>query len=848
MKKILILFVLVFSAVTFNHHQEWEVSDILQVNKLNSHSLYAYAPPPSPPDPPTIDSVVGQQFDHPDKDTITVTIGTGPGTAPDCVRFNWLASGHPEGVNIGEIMLTGAYAADSSYVVADHFPEDATIYISAWAGDVSNSDTTWSDDHEECSVYLAKYGWPQYGYKHFKEELVRDDSTRVHLATSDYLMTPIEDVSDLHDDDPPYDWIQYWQQIINLNPNIIRLAYVTPPFCSRAVRDTTPFWHGFMSQLHYWDENDGVCFYYETPYKDSISTATDKTDSYIVIHEKDSIPVVNSVGIGLTENTGAIRYQHSGTAGEVDYILWNEWAEGGNKDTLFLLNQTSPDSHPRMGSDDVNNKILYDQVTFFAPWVYNLVSVVVLMNENRPAIDDTIRFEHVLAESSHAWITNQAVFGTSPNDTAIFEGVYYDLLNEKPIDDVAAAADTSGINDFLQIQREKFGDNFYFGGNSQQVDDIRMNIMSEFDVITAGELDWDERFKEANPEKDVLMQEIHSTLIAKRIYHEDGSNDVPFTILWDDHGGAGALNDSSVWNDTDTTKAWHRLNLAVTTIFDGKHSVKKGPYFYDNQDCWMDEYAVNGDGYTVRLIEEVGDTLWQFVTDWSIYKHWLGAPIDDNAVIVGQTLASRNRISNYGFESGTTDWSTQNVSATSDSTYQTEGSKSVRLIPTDSRVKANFYQTGVDIDTDTVYTFTFDMMSSENRELRFGIARSGDTTLVDQDKIAVGKAWTTYTSTFDTQGKEADDYVFGFDIIGQRDTVWIDNCKLQLGEGFYGYSREYENGWVGVNLSGNDHIFTVDDSTYRKIGGEVYPTHNDTSDVGDTLTIGPMDAYFLFKK
>jgi len=848
MKKILILLVLVFSNVTFNHHKEWKVGDVLHLNKLTIHSLFAYAPPPSPPDPVSIVSVVGQQMDSPVEDTIIVTIDSLT-TPPDCIKLKWLVSGYPAGINIGNTMLTGAYAADSSYVVADDFPEDATIFISAWTGDV-DGDTTWSEDYGEGSVYLAKYGWPQYGYKHFKEELARHDSTRVRLATADYLMTPIEDVSDEYDDDP-YEWIQHWQQIINLNPNIIRLAYVTPPFCSRAVRDTTPFWHGFMRQLYEWDENDGVCFYFE-PDTISIAAATDSDDAYIVVDHKDSIQYVDSRGIGLSEFTGAVRYRYlpSGTTEQlVDYILWNGWADGADdKDTLFLLNQTNPESYPRMGTDNVNNKVLNKQVTSFQDWGFNIVSVLVLMNENRPAIDDTIKFEHVLAESSHAWITNQAVFGTSPNDTAIFEGVYYDLLNEDPINAVSAAVDTSGINDFLQTQWERFGDNFYFGGNSQQVDDIRMDIMNKFDHITAGELDWDERFGGPNNEKDKLMQEIHSTLIAKRIYHEDGSNDVPFTILWDDHGGDGTHNiptDSSDWDDSDTTMAWHRLNLAVTTIFDGMHSVKKGPYFYDNQDCWMDEYAVDDSGYTIRLIEEVGDTLWQFVADWSTYKHWLGAPVDDNAVIVGTTLEVANRISNYGFEDSTTSWSTQNVTAIDDTTYKTEGNASAKLFPTNSS-SANFYQTGVDISTGTIYTFSFDVMSTENREIKFGIARSG-TTLVDQDKIAVGKAWTTYTSTFDTQGYEDSTYVFGFNLKDQSDTVWIDNCKLQLGEGFYGYSRKYENGWVGVNLSGSEHVFDVEDSTYQKIGGEIDPVHNDTSLVDSTLTIGPMDAYFLFK-
>ena len=197
-----------------------------------------------------------------------------------------------------------------------------------------------------------------------------------------------------------------------------------------------PFWHGFMSQLHYWDENDSVCFYYEHYDTASITAATSETDSFIVIDDREKIKWVGSEGVGLSETTGAIRYLHTDSTREVDYILWNGWADDvlQDKDTLFLLNKSNPESLPRMGTDNVNPKAVDDQVTSFQPWSFNIVSVLVLMDANRPD-KDSVRFEDILADSSYTWIRNQAVYATQQNDTiGIFNGVYYDLLGENSID------------------------------------------------------------------------------------------------------------------------------------------------------------------------------------------------------------------------------------------------------------------------------------------------------------------------------------------------------------------------------------------------------------------------------
>jgi hypothetical protein len=854
MRRLFLLVAIAGLIVGIFYEKGSEFADSLYVRRLDSDNLYAFPPPPAIPGPPTITSAVAQQMDYPVKDTITVTIGTADSTENACVKLTWLVSGYPDGVNVGNTMLIADYAPDTSYIIPSHFPENSTIFISIWTGNVSDGDTVWSIEANNTHVYIAEGAWPRYGHKFFIKEMLtgtaEGDSTRVYLATSDFLMTMIEDVSDQYTDTLGFDWIDEWQQMIELHPEMIRLAYVTPPYCSRALNDSMPFWHGFMSQLHSWDENDGVCFYYLNSETASITATTMATDSFIVIDDLEKIISVNSEGLGLGENTGAVRYLHTDGQREVEYILWNGWADDvfQDKDTLLLLNKTDPEDNPRMGTDNVVPKAINDQVTSFQPWGFNIVSVLVVMDSTRPAIDDSVSFEDILADSSYAWMRNQAVYVTQEGDTTgIFNGVYYDLLGEGPIDTVDAAnvADTSGINDFLRTQREKFPDSlYYFGGNSQQVDDINMSTMSEFDAITSGEMDRPQRFSGTHFERDNLLQELHSALIAKRIYQEEGSGYHPFTIIWDDHGGA---SDSADWDRDTTSVAWHRMMLGLATIYDGIHSVKKGSYFFDDQNCWMDEYAVDSAGNATSIMDTISAGQWRFKDNWSTLKYWLGAPTG-LIVTQGQELTTPNLISNPSFEDDTTSWRAQNVIVAVDDAHSTDSTHSVRLVPDDETSAARFYQSGVALTTDTLYTFSFDMKSSSNRELHFVIARLGPVvTLIDHDKIAVGKAWTTYASTFHTQGDTSSNYNFGFNVEGQEDTVWIDNCKLQKGQGFYGYSRKYLNGWIGVNLTGGSKVFTVPDTVYKKIDGFVDSVHNDGSSVGTTLTIGGMDAYFLFE-
>lgn len=140
------LLAIVWLAIACNNNTGKELIDMIDPDRLYENMLYAYTPPVATPGPPTLTSAVGKQMDHPDKDTITVSIGTADSTENACVKLSWLVSGYPDGVYVGNTMLIADYVPDTSYKVPDHFPENVTIYISAWTGNVSDGDTIWSND------------------------------------------------------------------------------------------------------------------------------------------------------------------------------------------------------------------------------------------------------------------------------------------------------------------------------------------------------------------------------------------------------------------------------------------------------------------------------------------------------------------------------------------------------------------------------------------------------------------------------------------------------------------------------------------------------------------------------
>jgi hypothetical protein len=336
------------------------------------------------------------------------------------------------------------------------------------------------------------------------DEIGAGDSTLTSLATSDYLQGFIEDIGD-SSGDSPHDYLDEWRTIVNLNPTNKRLAYIVPPGWSRAIRDSMPFWGGLMRELHSWDEDDGVCVYW-VPDTAGISQAGDSTDNYLVINNESLIRKVDSRTMGLGQYTGAVRYNRK-SDGAVSYHIFDGFANNGLTDTLYLLNATNPEAYPRMGSTQTHDKVAGDTVLTMKPWGFNIVSVAVDMTSGRPT-NSGVGFEDILADSAKSWIDSTAVVG-SP-DTTIFSGIYFDLLGESALQALidSSMADTTGINDYLQEMWDTFGDDYDFGGNSQQVDHIRSGIMSKFDMVTAGELDRPDRFSGTYNQIDYLMEDL----------------------------------------------------------------------------------------------------------------------------------------------------------------------------------------------------------------------------------------------------------------------------------------------------------------------------------------------------
>jgi hypothetical protein len=795
--------------------------------------------------------ILGTQNDAPTYDVMTIISGNSGNLYNPCIKVNYAMSGPPTDPSVGTTVLADDYVALTEYTINDrHFPEDTHTYYSAWVGNVHNSfpETTWSASPVEATHFLSTgTGWPRIGYKFIRNEMQNGDSTLAELSASAYIHSIIEAVSDSAGDAPSYDWIDEWQELINENPDIKRLAYVTPPYFSRAIRDSMPFWWGLLQEFHSWDEDDDVCIYWMPEDPAGISAAGASSDTFIVINDHTKIRKVDSQKIGLGQYTGAVRHRKSSND-DITYMMFDGYGNSGVLDTLYLLNTSSPENYPRIGTDDVQARTAGDTVWTLMPWGFNIVSIAIDMTSSRPT-NSGEAYEDILAESAKVWIDNQAVYGDP--DTSIFSGIYFDLLGAPSVQGAidSSFADTTGVNDFLQEMWDTFGDNYEFGGNSQQVDHIRSGIMSKFNIITSGEMDRDERFEGNHSQVDNLMLEIHSAHEARWYYTEEGNNDEPFYVVWDDHGG----EDTPDWDVDANTRAWHRLNIAIATMFGGVHTIKKDVYFFDDQDCWIAEHGVNAaTADAVRVTEDDGG--WGLKSDWLTLKHWLGDPLEGPQAVT-PTLATSNLLTNGGFESGITGWTITNGEAITDNEFYTEGAQSIKLIPTDV---TDCYFSQIDWDfggSNTNYTLSFDIKSSANREINFQIFDETATEwLVNHQKLAVGKAWTTYQYTFHTQGHAAEgfEYYFYFQLAGQEDPVWLDNCKVQEGIGWQGYSQEYENGWIATNLLGTSQNFTVpyNAENWSRIDFTGEPDGHNTGaavESGATLAIGAMDAFFLVK-
>lgn len=447
-----------------------------------------------------------------------------------------------------------------------------------------------------------------------------------------------------------------------------------------------------------------------------------------------------------------------------------------------------------------------------------------------------------------------AKYGTP--DTLFWNGVQYDLLSRNWIEaliseegssNMTSAMISAWLNEQYTTMYPTF---FHFMGNSQGRDYFDLSLLAKFNSVISGELTRSGRISGAYGQFDNLMNELNEAMLARQCFVDLGDNYYPFALVWADHGGSEYTPKD--WNYDSATKAFHRMMTGFATIFDGYSDAKKDEYFFLNQSTWIDEFAVNTSDRTSVYPVSGG------VIDWS-QKHWLGLPLAP-PTIEETTLATNNLLTNASFESvlaGT--WTAQNVSAARVTTpgYVTHGSYSVRLMPSGA-ASGLFYQTGRTLAENTWYTFSFDVRNDSDihREISFQIVNTANNHFqINHDPIYVGDVFTTYRYSFYVEaGEGASTYSFIFTLIdgtgvGQTSDLWIDNCKLQEGQGFWGYSREYENGWIVVNIGQSNHDFTVPDGGWSKILGTQDNGHNDGSAVtgGSALTVSAMDAYFLVR-
>jgi hypothetical protein len=315
-------------------------------------------------------------------------------------------------------------------------------------------------------------------------------------------------------------------------------------------------------------------------------------------------------------------------------------------------------------------------------------------------------------------------------------------------------------------------------------------------------------------------------------------------------------------------KSSQRFGDAVTTVFGGFGGTKNR---FDKTKCvWADHYSVNTSGNAT------------FPSAVNTEMKWLGWPIQQWQPQEGWYVATE-LMTNGGFPANITGWSTSNadsIQVTWDSGELKAVVGSMGLHATSDNLTLNdlfdyYVESPTFAVTDsTEYTVKFDIRADTSKIV--GVRLLQNNVLYQASAIlAPTTTRTVYLPVFiDTSRVTTDPdslatvkLRFGLTPCLQPDaaatTVWIDNVSVKEAtsdsSGFMGWSREFENGWVGFNFRESAQTFsvaTVTDAnvTWKRITcydeDEVWSDCdvNTGAPVTNTISIPVRDGIFLFKQ
>ena len=184
-----------------------------------------------------------------------------------------------------------------------------------------------------------------------------------------------------------------------------------------------------------------------------------------------------------------------------------------------------------------------------------------------------------------------------------------------------------------------------------------------------------------------------------------------------------------------------RLGFGATLLGDGHYGRQNSKL---HPDPWYDEYAVDVKPGSARYGQAIASNS-QNESEIRAHKGWLGKPLGKRQRIYDPETfkASRNLISNGGFESGMTGWQLKNLSATLDSSVKKVGQTSLKITGHQTYAKdvggASLRGPFVNLVAGRTYTLVFAAKSSEMRQIFLRLDWSGL-----QGDYLVPTDWTRY--------------------------------------------------------------------------------------------------------